>query len=198
MTTQKTITVDLNDLISVLYTVINGVGSSGFSGATASNSAASAGTGRTTSNAEQDAKDAFKRSFVGDQVDSDIGGEEAHESLVHDQTSAWSANRKRTYDVYQSLDLEGVLGNRQKADVLFQLSTQALQNAVETANMVSKGAVRSQEQSIRHADIAIDRQWNIDEVSDLAAKTGVQQDALATVLAAAIAEALNKKGDFHS
>jgi len=36
------------------------------------------------------------------------------------------------------------------------VSLQALQNAVETANMVSK-------QSVRHGDLAIDRQWNVDE-----------------------------------
>jgi hypothetical protein len=38
-------------------------------------------------------------------------------------------------------------------DQLQQLSIQAMQNAVETGNMVAK-------QAVRHADLAIDREWN--------------------------------------
>jgi len=175
----ETVNVNINDLVTAIVSAVN-MASAG-AGAQAANAAASAGTARTTSNAEQDAKDAFKRSFVADQADSDIGGEEGHESLVHDQTSAWSANRKRTYDLHQTIDLEELNNKRHKADVLFQLSTQALQNAVETANLVGK-------QAVRHTDIAIDREWNIDEVSNLSAKTGVQTDALASALAAAVAD----------
>ena len=58
-------------------------------------------------------------------------------------------NEKRTYDAYQDLDLN-------HARTVNQLTTQALQNAVESANMISK-------QAIKHADLACDRQWNVDE-----------------------------------
>jgi hypothetical protein len=80
---------------------------------------------------------------------------------------AWFANIKRTYDEYQQESLESIKRNRSVVDKILSdaqqydnqrqvIANQALQNAVETANIVSK-------QSVRHSDIAIDRQWNIDE-----------------------------------
>ena len=82
---------------------------------------------------------------------------------------AWFANIKRTYDEYQHESLESVRRNRSIVDKLVSdaqqfdnqrqvIANQALQNAVETANMVGK-------QAVRHSDLAIDRQWNIDEQS---------------------------------
>lgn len=103
-------------------------------------------------------------------------------------------NMKRTYDAYQDLDLVrarndayGVelarIEERKSASERDKIATQALQNAVETANMVAK-------QAVRHGDVAIDRQWNVDEVSTLTAKSGIQADAMVTLLAEAIAKAL--------
>ena len=43
-------------------------------------------------------------------------------------------------------------------------------------------------QSVRHGDVAIDRQWNVDEVAHLVAKTPVFMDAIA----AAVAKSINK------
>ena len=63
----------------------------------------------------------------------------------------------------RAVDHSGVLDN---------LATQALQNAVETANMVAK-------QAVRHSDLAIDRQWNVNET-----------DAFATILAERVAARL--------
>ena len=82
---------------------------------------------------------------------------------------AWFANVKRTYDEYQHESLESIRRNRSIVDKLVSdaqqfdnqrqvIANQALQNAVETANMVGK-------QAVRHSDLAIDRQWNIDEQS---------------------------------
>ena len=73
-----------------------------------------------------------------------------------EQSEAWFANIKRTYDQYQTLDTKAINDGNKHAAVLDNLSTQALQNAVETANMVAK-------QAVRHGDIAVDRTWNIDE-----------------------------------
>ena len=97
------------------------------------------------------------------------------------------ANMKRTYDEYQQVSLEGiknqqkyqekVLSDAQQNDNARQnVALQALQNSVETANMVSK-------QAVRHSDIAIDRQWNIDEVAHLIASTSVFKDAIAASVA---------------
>jgi hypothetical protein len=96
-----------------------------------------------------------------------------------EQSEAWFANIKRTYDQYQTLDTKAINDANKHGAVLDNLSTQALQNAVETANMVSK-------QAVRHGDLAIDRQWNVDEqgytVADIL-NDGKFQDAIATALA---------------
>jgi hypothetical protein len=63
------------------------------------------------------------------------------------------ANIKRTYDVYQDLDIQAARQAQIEQTRLNQIAAQALQNAVETANFVSK-------QAVRHSDIAIDAQWN--------------------------------------
>ena len=98
----------------------------------------------------------------------DIGAEEA-----------WSTNMKRTYDLHQSHDFE-------TANMFRNLALQCLQNSVETANMVAK-------KTVERGDLAVDRQWNIDEVSDLSAKSGLQADAIATTLIAAVADILKQK-----
>lgn len=77
------------------------------------------------------------------------------------------ANMKRTYDEYQQESLESIKRNRSYVDKVLAdaqqydnqrqvIANQALQNAVETSNMVGK-------QAVRHSDLAIDRQWNTDE-----------------------------------
>ena len=113
------------------------------------------------------------------------------------QDEAWAANLKRTYDEYQHESLESIRRNREIVDKIISdaqqydnqrqvIANQSLQNAVETANMVSK-------QAIRHSDIAIDRQWNVDEVAQLVAKTPVFLDAISATVTAAVANSLGSK-----
>ena len=61
-------------------------------------------------------------------------------------------NRKRTYDVYQDFDVQAQRSNQRTLDRFEQLAFQAMQNSIETANMVGK-------QAIRHADVATDALW---------------------------------------
>ena len=96
---------------------------------------------------------------------------------------AWGANVKRTYDEFQDESLVAARRSQQEFDAIRNVSLQALQNAVETANMIGK-------QAVAHRDIAIDREWNVDEVSTLTAKSGVQADAFVVALADAIAAKL--------
>ena len=99
----------------------------------------------------------------------EIGKDESWAASQHSQNEAWFANVKRTYDEYQHESLESIKTNRSYVQKVLSdaqqfdnqrqtIANQALQNAVETANMVSK-------QGVRHSDIAIDRQWNVDEQS---------------------------------
>ena len=87
---------------------------------------------------------------------------------------AWFANIKRTYDEFQDISLIAARRSQIDFDGIRNVSLQALQNAVETANMIGK-------QAVAHRDIAIDREWNVNET-----------DAFATVLAAKIATELNE------
>jgi hypothetical protein len=114
------------------------------------------------------------------------------------------ANIKRTYDEYQHESLESIRRNRTVADKLVSdaqqfdnqrqvIANQALQNAVETANIVAK-------QAVRHGDIAIDAQWNPVQqgtADTMLARTMTIDDAslkaIGSVVAAAVAEALGKK-----
>ena len=109
---------------------------------------------------------------------------------------SWFANVKRTYDEYQQVSLDHIRQNDAYIQKVISdaqadtgekrnIANQALQNAVETANMISK-------QAVRHGDIAIDRQWNVDEVAQLVAKTPVFLDAIAAAVTAAVAEAIQK------
>ena len=94
-----------------------------------------------------------------------------------EQSELCFINAKRTYDAYQDLDL-------QHARTIQQLTAQTLQNAIETANMIAK-------QAVRHGDIAIDREWNIDEqgyqVADILNDSKFQ-DAIAASLAKIVAD----------
>lgn len=105
---------------------------------------------------------------------------------------AWFGNIKRTYDEFQQESLESIRRNRTIIDKTLSdaqqndnarqgIMNQAMQNAVESANMLAK-------QALKHADVAADRIWNVDEVAGLVAKTPVFTDAIS----AAVAKALNK------
>lgn len=117
---------------------------------------------------------------------SELGDIGDTEGMTKDQMSNSGIlflNAKRTYDEYQDLSLK-------HARNLDNIAVQALQNAVETANLTGK-------QAVKHADIAADRIWNIDEVSDLSAKSGVQADliqAIASSVAAAVLSELKTTG----
>ena len=122
---------------------------------------------------------------------------------------AWFSNIKRTYDEYQNESLNSIRDQRAfvekvRADTLAHTNTihaiteQAMQNAVETANIVSKSVIETNnmigKQMVRDQGFTLDRQWNIDEVSGLSAKSGVQADTIQAIVTAAVADALTKAG----
>ena len=63
------------------------------------------------------------------------------------------ANIKRTYDVYQDLDVQSARQSLIEQTRMNQIASQALQNAVETANMVGK-------RSVELNNLAHDSFWN--------------------------------------
>jgi hypothetical protein len=76
-------------------------------------------------------------------------GSEAH----NENQRVTYANIKRTYDVYQDLDVQAARQSLIEQTRLNQIASQALQNAVETANMVGK-------RSIELNNLAHDSFWN--------------------------------------
>lgn len=132
---------------------------------------------------------------------SDGKGAQKERSFEIGKDEAWFANVKRMFDEYMDLGLESSKRNRTVVDKILSdaqqydnqrqnIANQALQNAVETANMVGK-------QAVRHSDIAIDRQWNVDEQGYTVAEilqSNTFKDAIAGAVATAVAEVLMKRG----
>lgn len=106
---------------------------------------------------------------------------------------ATDINTEEVLSVLQSLvgsqSVADNLGDNDHRRVLQNLATQALQNSIETANMVSK-------QAVRHSDIAIDRQWNVDEQGyqvESILRADTFKEAIAGAVAVAVAEAMQKE-----
>jgi hypothetical protein len=112
----------------------------------------------------------------------DIGGTERLEKGSMDNSEISYLNAKRTFDTYQNQDL----ADAKSKDAI---SVQALQNAVTTADMVAKAAINNH-------SLAVNKQWNINETDFIAGdalRRSVPQDAIAAMIATAVAEAVSKK-----
>lgn len=148
---------------------------------------------------------------------------EANPQKGEDNYQAWFHNGKLTYDT--TLDLLSttarrsqdhydaiVTGEREHRAELERVSLQALQNAVETANMVGKQTVRAQENAIetanlrgkdavRHSQLATDRQWNVEPQEafgeGMLSRELLSQPVIAAIqasVAKAVADALSSSG----
>ena len=158
---------------------------------------------------------------MGDHYDGQAGRErefqrsfsEGNPMKGEDNYQAWFANNKLTYDT--TLDLLSstarrsqdhydaiVTGEREHRAELERVSLQALQNAVETANMVGKQVVRASENAIetanlrgkdavRHSQIATDQQWNM-EPSEAAGEGALLRELVSQPAMAAIQAAIVK------
>jgi hypothetical protein len=151
---------------------------------------------------------------VGERIE-DIGGGEAHEAALNALTQMNHLNMKRTYDAYQEVSLESIKRNRTYVDKVLSdalqydnqrqvIANQALQNAVETSNMVGKNAVVNldnvQKQHTAHRDIATDGLWNPVQqgAGDTLTARAVSIDdaslkAIGALVATALADALKPK-----
>lgn len=108
----------------------------------------------------------------------DIGGTESIEAQLIKDLGILFLNHKHMFDSLFSDQLESIKRNRTHIDVILSnaeannqkvesLKQQAIQNAVENANMIAKNAIVNldnlQKQHTAHRDIATDRTWNVDE-----------------------------------
>jgi len=116
--------------------------------------------------------------------DEDVGTGERYSTTNADHQGLLFANEKRTFDEYQDLSLNVSKRGRALEEKLDNIAVQALQNSVETANMIAK-------QAVRHGDIAIDRQWNVDEQA-FVVKEILNDPSIEDAIKVAIVEALGK------
>lgn len=167
---------------------------------------ASSQTGAQTGGTQAGSGSEGRASGVGAATDvgMDIGQTEAYTSQLK-RLVAMELNHDAELNKVASTLLTRITSNGQDHDdQLRQISLQALQNAVTLANRTNNLSVDHDSRirafqegevsrTVRHTDLAIDRQWNVDEVAALVAKTPVFLDAIAGAVAAGVAAAIGKK-----
>ena len=118
---------------------------------------------------------------IGAEREFEIGKDEVHAGLMADMNHGWHANRSRMFDEYLNI------GTR----IASQAADHAARIQVIAERQLTNAATHDSDlnaMKVRHNDLAIDRQWNVDEVATLVAKNGVFADAIAAGVAAAVAE----------
>ncbi len=137
---------------------------------------------RTTSDAERDQVTSRL-----DQI-TDVGADEATQSAILDQTRAWNANSKACFDTLQEELHSAVKEANAHISELRTIRVNMLANMAQNSDNIQK-------QHMAHRDIATDRTWTQSNELEtmLAAKSGVQADAMVTLLAKAVADALGTK-----
>lgn len=137
----------------------------------------------------------------------DIGETEVTAKELIKESGLRFSNEKRTYDEYQNVSLDAIGKNRGHFDKLVSDAQShhaeldnalslAVVNAVENMNMIAKNVIESAnmvaKQAVRHGDIAIDRQWNVDE-QNWAVVEILTKEALADMVSEAVAATTTKK-----
>jgi len=124
--------------------------------------------------------------------DKEVLGSERTFEIGKDE--AWFANVKRTYDrteenLQRCFDQTHatIVSAQNHVEELRAVRLASLANMTQNDNALSK-------QMMRHADVAIDRTWNIDEQSHIVEQILSDQkfqDAMGTLLSKAVGQALN-------
>jgi len=110
----------------------------------------------------------------------------------------WKTAMGGLHREYQQESLTAIRNNRAHFDKLISdaqtISNQVAQNAVSHAHAIMAAELANSQlvaaSSSVHSQLAVDRQWNVDEVAHLVANTPVFMDAVAAAVAQA-AQAIN-------
>ena len=137
----------------------------------------------------------------------DVSVEEANARKGEDNYQTLFNNGKLTFDAFLDIVTTGSRGASVAAQQLNNVALQALQNAVETANMVGKQAVNNSDLiakgAINAQAVAVNKIWNL-EVTEAASEAGVLRAAgldgatfaaIQAAVAKAIADVLVAKAD---
>jgi hypothetical protein len=141
-------------------------------------------------------------------VTQDIDTAEAFKSGVHTEARSWNFNTKALADRWATFDIESAraysdlnLDRARKAQTMWEdQHSELMKDMAEIRGRRMKQfddattvSFQEAQRTVRQGDIASDRQWNIDEVSDLSAKSGLQADAIAATIVKAVADALTSQ-----
>ena len=111
--------------------------------------------------------------------------EEGHAEDIYEgqtQERSWDANVKRTYDEYQQVSLDHIRNTNVLAErILSDAATASSQIIQQTI----KHTADTDAQKVRHADVAIENQWE--------SGAEVSGEAVLAALAAAVSKTLNKE-----
>lgn len=159
----------------------------------------------------RDDNDANEDVLVGttrDQADRGSRDQDDYDSNTRDSVdvganiTAWNTNNKRTYDVYQELELEQARQHMAHLSRLNMMAEQSLQNAVSLSNRVSNDAAgfsaQVNTQSLNNQSVAASEIWSRLESSDLAESVeegeliqkGILDDVALKAIGAAVADAV--------
>jgi hypothetical protein len=127
----------------------------------------------------------------------EVGMDESWKATLAAQDGILFSNQKRTYDAYQDIDLTKARDNhafqmkvlydaQENTNTMRNLTAQLLQNGITASQMGDK-------QAVRHSDIAIDRQWNVDEVAQAVSENAIFQDAISAAVVAAVTTMANQE-----
>lgn len=159
---------------------------------------------------------------AGAETIADIGQAEAYIKSLKSDGDAAAINMKRLVEMALNRDAVALTSHQRHErnaedfdHALRQTALQAVQAAVSLQNRVNNSSVdldtrvknlsvdhdarvRALQEgelarTVRHSDLAIDRQWNVDEVAQLVAKTPVFLDAIAAAVAAAVTQSMANK-----
>jgi hypothetical protein len=134
----------------------------------------------------------------------ETGSDEFFKGQSEAQSGLLFLNHKRVFDelLQESLETtrqQRTLFNKMVLDAQ-TLGNQIMQNAIAVAQKVSEQSAETAnlagKQAVRHADIAIDRQWNVDEQGYTAEEILGNQtfkEGIRAIVVAAVTEALNSR-----
>jgi hypothetical protein len=126
----------------------------------------------------------MKNVFTQTEQVADIGSPEAQARGVVTDSSLAALNGKRTYDEMQDISLARARSVQAHFDDLMADISLHRKNVINQFQQNARGSHNDQ-------NVAVDRTWNVDEVSGLVAKTPVELDANMVALLKTLTDMVN-------
>jgi len=107
---------------------------------------------------------------------------------------AWKANIKGQFDIFLNLQANAIKQAQQELAAINSTTIRALENSAHTMSLIQANAAETAnltaKQAVRAGDIAIDREWNVDEQGYTVAEI-LRDNTFKDAIAAAVSAAVN-------